>query len=93
MKKYELDPDTQDLVEVALNCLVSLADAQVQEESRIGLIAIAEQLADTFGIDRMEVEVHEGDDGEEIIYRPPSDLFGSKEDDDDELDSDEPRGC
>lgn len=87
MKNYDLDPETRELMEVALNCLVSLADAQIQEESRIGIIAIAEQLADAFGIDRLEVEVHEGDDGEEIIYRPPSDLFDSDEDDD------EPRGC
>lgn len=87
MKQYDLDPETQELLEVALNCLVTLSDAQIDETAKLGLLGIAEKLAEAFGIDRMEVEVHEGDDGEEIIYRPPADLFDS--DDDDE----EPRGC
>lgn len=89
MNNYDLDPETHELMEVALNCLVSLADAQIQEESRTGIMAIAEQLAETFRIRRLDAEVHAGDDGEEIIYRPPADLFTRDEDEDD----DEPRGC
>jgi len=77
---YTLDKETHELVEAALNCLVSLADAQIDETSRDGLLAITDTLADTFGVDRVSVEVHRTDSGEEIIYRPPRDLFGDDED-------------
>jgi len=84
MKQYDLDPETQELLEVALNCLITLSDAQIDETAKIGLMGIADKLAEAFGIDRLLEEIHASEDGEEIIYRPPNDLFGDDVDIDDD---------
>jgi hypothetical protein len=75
---YIVDDDTRALVEVALNCMVQLSQAQVDEEAAENLITIADALAERFDIDKAEVEeiVHTTDDGEEeIIYKPKGGLF------------------
>lgn len=82
--RYQLDDQTREYLEVALNCVVSVADAQIDDVSHQGLIVIAETLADTFGIPRYQAEVHNTEDGEEVIYRPPSDLFKDPDQDDTE---------
>jgi hypothetical protein len=80
---YILDAQTQELIEATLNCLVTLADTQILEEGHDAILAIADELALRFGIERLEVEetVHTTDDGDEIIYKPKDGLFN---DDDEE---------
>jgi hypothetical protein len=69
---YIVDGETQTLIETALNCLVTLSECQVDPSAGDALLAIADELADRFGIDRTEVveTVHTTEDGDEIIYRP-----------------------
>lgn len=66
----KLDPDTHEILEAALNCLVSLSDAQVTEEGADAIMAIVEALALRFGIEAVEAEIHSSEDGDEIIYKP-----------------------
>lgn len=78
---YSLDTDTHELIEVACNCLVSLAEAQIHEESAQGLIAIADRLAERFSIGRLDQEIHTTDDGEEeVILRPGTSIFPDADD-------------
>ena len=73
---YSLDPHTHDLIEIACNCLVTLSEAQISEESAANLIAIADSLAERFSIGRLAQEIHQTDDGdEEIIFKPSEALF------------------
>lgn len=83
---YNVDEDTRALLEAALNCLVSLSEAQIAEESAENVIAIADALALRFAISRMEVEqeIHPTEEGDEVIYRPKNSIFKSSELDDDE---------
>ena len=83
---YNVDEQTRDLIEAALNCLISLSEAQISEESSEGILGIADSLAVRFGISRIEVEqeVHTTDEGSELIYRPKDSIFKSKLLDDDE---------
>lgn len=70
---YIVDAETQELIETALNCIVSLSDAQVDPDSGGALLAIADALAERFGIPRIDVveTVHTDDNGdEEIIFSP-----------------------
>lgn len=86
-----IDEETRAILEAALNCLVSLSQAQVSEESEQGILSIADSLAVRFGISRIEVEqeIHPTDDGdEEVIYRPKDSIFKSKLLDDDEEEQD-----
>ena len=72
---YILDAETQELIETALNCIVSLSDAQIDPQSSDSLMAIADALAERFGIPRIDVveTVHTDDNGdEEIIFSPKS---------------------
>jgi hypothetical protein len=72
---YILDAETQELIETALNCIVSLSDAQIDPNSGEALMAIADALAERFGIPRIDVveTVHTDDNGdEEIIFSPKS---------------------
>lgn len=87
---YLVDDETEDLLMTALNCMVTLADAQIDPVSGDALVAIADELALRFAIDRFEVEetVHTDDNGvEEIIYTPKG---GSVMPDTDE--DEEPKG-
>jgi hypothetical protein len=76
---YNLDEDTQNLIEVALNCMVQLSEAQIEETAKENLLIICDEIALRFGIARMEVveELH----GDEVIYKPRGGIFN----DDDEV--------
>lgn len=78
---YILDEETQKLIEVALNCISTLADAQLSEDAREDLLLIADEIARVFCVDAIEVvEQHHGD---EVIYKPRKGIF----DDEDDLDT------
>jgi len=70
---YTLDDDTLALIEVALNCMVQLSAAQIEDEASENLILIADEIAMRFNITRSEIieEKH----GDEIIYKPKGGLF------------------
>ena len=76
--QYELDDETQSLVEVALNCLMTLADAQLDEDARLNLVTIGDALADAFGIVQLELEQDTTDSGE-VIYRPKGGIFPNED--------------
>ena len=76
---YVLDDETQKLIEIALNCMVSLADAQMLEQAREDLLVCADELARVFNIPHVDVvESHHGD---EIIYKPRGGVFNDEPDD------------
>ena len=84
---YIVDDATEELLMTALNCMVTLADAQIDPISGEALIAIADEIAERFAIDRFEVEetVHTDDNGdEEIIYSPKGGSIMPDRDDEDE---------
>ena len=82
---YSLDADTHSLIEIACNCLVTLSEAQMTEESADSLIAIADALAERFSIGRLAQEIHENEDGEsEIIFKPEHTLFPEEPDEEGE---------
>lgn len=83
---YNVDEQTRDLIEAALNCMISLSEAQISEESAEGILGIADSLAVRFGIARIEVdaEVHTEDGVDEVIYKPKDSIFKSKLLDDEE---------
>jgi hypothetical protein len=83
---YMVDDDTRDLIEAALNCMISLSEAQVNPDSAEGILGIADSLAIRFGISRIEVEqeVHTEDGVDEVIYKPKDSIFKSRLLDDDE---------
>jgi hypothetical protein len=74
---YELDADTKNLVEVALNCIISLSEAQIEPDSKENLLIIADEIALRFGIPKMEIE--EQLHGDEVIYRPRGGIFNDDE--------------
>jgi len=75
---YTVDEDTQNLIEIALNCLVQLSEAQLDEAAAANLITIADALAERFNITRTDLE--EQHHGDEIIYKPRGGVFGDDED-------------
>lgn len=79
---YDVDEDTRLLIETACNCIVTLAEAQLQEESKIGLLAIADNLAQRFAIDAIELEEHHhvSEDGEEVLLAPKGGVFPEQPD-------------
>ena len=84
---YIVDDATEELLMTALNCMVTLADAQIDPMSGDALIAIADEIAERFAIDRFEVEetIHTDDNGdEEIIYSPKGGSVMPDRDDDEE---------
>ena len=86
---YLLDTDTTALIESALNCMITLADAQIDETSKDNLELIADELAARFGINSYKIveTVHTGDDGlEEVIYSPQGGLGLGDETEDPEED-------
>ena len=77
-QSYVLDDETQKLIEISLNCMVSLADAQMLEQAREDLLVCADELARVFNVPHIDVvESHHGD---EIIYKPRKGLFDDEED-------------
>ena len=82
---YILDDDTTYLIESALNCMITLADAQVDEASKDNLELIADEIANRFGINSYEVveTVHTSDDGEEEVIYSPLDGLGLGDDTED----------
>lgn len=80
---YSVDEDTLELLEAALNCLVTLSESQLDETAAMGLIGIADALADRFNINRHELEetTFRTDDGdEEIIYKPRGGVMNDEDD-------------
>lgn len=74
---YTLDEETQALIEVALNLIVQLSEAQVDDSASENLILIADEIAHRFGVSRMDVE--EEQHGDEIIYKPKGGLFNDED--------------
>jgi len=75
---YEVDADTEDLIQTAVGCINTLASTQFDPEHRKNLQIIADELIYRFGIDSMEVE--ELQYGDEILYKPRGGVFGDEED-------------
>lgn len=76
---YAVDEETRLLIETACNCMVSLAEAQVNEEAAHNIISIADALAARFGLNALELEeqIHIDDEGaQEVIYSPKGGVFG-----------------
>ena len=79
-----IDADTIALIEVALNCMNTLADTQMLEQARDDLITIADELGFRFGIAAIELQdTGEVDEEGEKIYKPLGGVFNDEEIDDD----------
>lgn len=84
-----IDQETLQLLEVALNCVHTLADAQVQEDGRNDLLTIADELGLRFGMAVVELEETSDLDADgEVIYKPKGGLFNDEEQDDEPTASD-----
>ena len=80
---YIVDEATQELLETALNCMITLSDAQIDPNVGDALVAIADSLAERFAINRFEVEetIHTDENGEEeIIYKPKGGIMPDTDD-------------
>lgn len=76
-----IDSDTLRILEVVLNCMNQLADAQIQEQDRQDLITIADELGLRFGIQAIELEeTPDLDDNGDVIYKPKGGLFNDDDD-------------
>ena len=62
MMQVEITDDLKEMIEAALNCMMVVADAQINDESAEALEMIAEALALEFGIERIDTEVLAGKD-------------------------------
>lgn len=78
---YDVDDETRQLIELACNLISNLASLQLDPDSRENLIIIADTLASRFALDSLEVEeqVHETDDGPEVIYKPKGGIFDEED--------------
>jgi hypothetical protein len=79
---YALDEATLELVEIALNCMVQLGDAQMDAASRDNLLLIADEIAARFAITSYHVEEEITDDGE-TIYKPRGGVFNDLDEEED----------
>lgn len=81
---YEVDDETRDLIQVVCGLVSNLAAVQLDEQARENLLTIADGLAERFAIDSIELEeqIHVGEDGEEIIYKPKGGIFNEEEEKD-----------
>jgi hypothetical protein len=80
-----IDADTLALIEVALNCMNTLADAQMIEQSRDDLLTIADELGFRFGIAAIELEdTGDVDEEGEKIYKPIGGVFNDEDHTDDD---------
>lgn len=80
---YELDDDTLSLVEVCLNCMISLSEVQMNDDDRENLQLIADELANRFNIATAVIAQETTVDGE-TIYRPKGGVFGDLDDEPEE---------
>ena len=64
--KYDVDAETRELLEAALNILAQVAEMQYTDEGLAGIYSLANQLADTFGIESRVATVTE-EDGKIIV--------------------------
>ena len=79
---YELDDETLSLIEVALNCLVQLSEAQIEDSAAENLVLIADEIAARFNITRTDLV--EEQHGDEIIYKPRGGIFNDEEDEEED---------
>ena len=72
---YEVDEETRELIEAALNMVAQTATLQIHEDSALGLLDICDELAARFGIDSHEITVkdqtpdYESGDSSITVYR------------------------
>jgi len=72
---YEVDQETRELLEAALNMVSQTATLQIHEDSALGLLEICDSIAERFGIDSHEIAVkddepdYEGGDASITVYR------------------------
>ena len=72
---YDIDEETRELLEAALNMVSQAATLQIHEDSAIGLLEICDSIAERFGIDSHEITVkedepdYEGGDSSITVYR------------------------
>lgn len=85
MNTYDLDPETRELVEAALNILASVAEIQATDEGLASVYALANSIADRFGIDSRVATVEETADGKIVVTY-------SEDEDEDEDDFPTPTG-
>ena len=74
-----IDDDTLQLIEVALNCMMQLSDIEMDEAARENVVLIADEIAARFAISAMHVEEEVTDDGE-TIYKPRGGVFNDLDD-------------
>ena len=80
-----IDDDTLQLIEVALNCMMQLSDVQMDESARENVVMIADEIAARFAISAMHVEEEVTDDGE-TIYKPRGGVFNDLDEEPEEED-------
>ena len=85
---YLVDEGTQELIEISLNCMVQLGDAQMDDSARENLLTIADEIAVRFGLHAYSVEEEITSDGE-TIYKPRGGVFNDLLEEDPDEDSDE----
>jgi len=72
---YDIDDETRELLEAALNMVAQTATLQIHEDSALGLLEICDGIAERFGIDSHEISVkdetpnYEGGDASITVYR------------------------
>jgi len=71
--KYEIDDDTRELLEAALNMLASVAEMQATDEGLAAVYSLANQIADTFGIESRVATVEELDGKLIVTYTEETD--------------------
>jgi len=73
--RYDIDNETRELLEAALNMVAQTATLQIHEDSALGLLEICDSIAERFGIDSHEIAVkdqtpnYEGGDASITVYR------------------------
>jgi len=66
--KYDVDAQTRELLEAALNMLSQVAEMQYTDEGLAGIYSLANQIADTFGIESRVATVEEVDGKIVVTY-------------------------
>lgn len=54
---YDIDEETRELLEAALNMVAQTATLQIHEDSALGLLEICDSIAERFGIESHEISV------------------------------------
>lgn len=75
---YIVDDATASMVAIACDCMLQLADAQLDDTARENLKTIVDSLAERFALN--SIEIIEEQHGDEIIYSPKGGLFNDNED-------------